>query len=94
MTAGHGCRDPAPSHPAKAKVNSPRRLLHEPTMAHDDGLPGQGITWEGGEKNGRLRNILKSGEFAVDSLSQHDVFDDRFFGNTELLSLLRDLLID
>src|SRR5437667_388854 len=52
------------------------RSLHDPAVAHDQGLPGEGVRLEGGEKQSRLRDVAKRGEFTVDRVLEHDGLDD------------------
>src|SRR5262245_12141085 len=68
--------------------------LHEPAVADDQRLAGQGVAFEPGEENRRLGDVSDGRELAVDRLLQHHVLDDLGFGNAQLLRLLRDLLVD
>src|SRR5881398_180578 len=69
------------------------RSLHDPAVAHDQGLPGEGVRLEGGEKQSRLRNVAKRGEFTVDRVLEHDGLDDGLLRDAYLLRLLRGLLV-
>src|SRR5262249_293700 len=69
-------------------------LLHEPTVADHNGLPGQSVRPEGGQKNRSLSHIIHRSEFAIDGFLQHDIFDHFLLRDAEFFRLLRNLLLD
>ena len=63
-------------------------------MAHDEGLPGEGVRLERGEEERHLGHIGERGELAVDRLLEHDVAHDRLFRDPERARLLGNLPLD
>src|SRR6266849_6057872 len=77
----------------KRRSNPPPALLHEPSVADDNGLAGERIRIESSEEERGFRHILHRGEFTVHGVFQHDVLDHVLLGNAEFLGLLCDLLV-
>jgi len=69
-------------------------LLHEPAVGDDQGLTGQRVRGEGGEKQRRLGDILDGRELAIDGFLQHDILDDVLLADPKGLGLFRNLLLD
>src|SRR5215471_16423592 len=73
-----------------ARANLLRSSLHEPAVADDDGLTGEGVGREAREEHRQLRDIAGCRELAVHGLLQHDLLHDVLFADTEFLGLLRN----
>src|SRR5262249_45606610 len=69
-------------------------LLHEPSVAHDQGLASQRIGPECREQQRDLGYVCLCRELAVHGFPQHHVLDHFLLGDAELARLLRDLLVD
>ncbi len=56
-------------------------LIHIPAVANHQGLASERIRWETSEEQRNLGDILDAGEFLVDRLAEHDLFDNFLLRN-------------
>src|SRR6516164_5217844 len=71
-----------------------RSLLHEPSVAHHDGLAGERVRWERRQKYRDFRHVLRGRELAVDGFLQHHCLYDVRLRDPEFARLLWDLFLD
>src|SRR5262245_66251859 len=65
-----------------------------PAMAYADRLAGKRVGFERSEKECHLGNVVQRGELLVHRLAEQDFFDDTLLGDSQLLGLLGNLLLD
>src|SRR5690606_7729144 len=69
-------------------------LLHEPAVADDDALAGQGVGFERGQRQRDVGHVVDGGELAVDGVLEHHVLHHFVLADAQLPGLFWDLLVD
>src|ERR1700722_10045537 len=78
---------PSPRVPARARLTLrcaiAASLLHEPAVAHNEGLTGQGRARESGEEQHGLRDVFHRGEDAIHRAAEHHIANHIFFADAQ-----------